>query len=163
MINSSKHSNCSICGTEITALNRMANRVIESADGEAHSFCRVIVAGMVPECPLYEGIEPRPCSNDCLQAQACQSDQECSCKCENMNCSVGQAVHALRLKGVVQWNGYLPGKLRAEVYRSAAEKATGAFAGLSDRAVSDMRRNVNWKLVYEYLCKLSSHRVYLPH
>lgn len=99
---------CRICGLEIESMDRMSGRVVSYRGGEAHSYCRVIKAGVVPDCPLADNVTPRPCTNQCLQAKNCPNAPECGCCCENLVCQIGQSVRVLRARGEVPWHGYVP-------------------------------------------------------
>ena len=99
---------CSICGMPIQQIDRVHGRVARTSNGEVHAYCRVIQLGMIPECPLYEGLQPKPCSNDCVQAKACPSKGCTNCVCDNVVCQIGQSVRALRAQGRLPLVGYVP-------------------------------------------------------
>jgi hypothetical protein len=107
-----KNNNCVICGLEFDSMHRRYNYVVKLREGEAHPHCKILRMGVVPECPFYENITPRPCSNECVQARLCPNSKKCNCKCENLGCDIGQSVIALRAEGKIPWKGYIPLEIR---------------------------------------------------
>ena len=144
---------CAICGLEISSLDRYSGRVVEMKNREVHSWCRVIKMGIVPECPLYNNITPKPCSNECVQARKCTSEEICNCKCENLLCQIGVSVRELRAKGMMPWQGYIPMKLRQDALQAERENS-------SELNEAGSSGNVDWRSIYQYLTGLSSHGVY---
>ncbi len=130
----------------------MYGRVVLCNEGEAHSYCRVMEAGDVPECPLADDITPKPCTNLCIQMQECTGKTGCSCHCENLLCQIGQSVRSMRSKGLISRKGYVPLELRWQTLRDIQ-------SGKLQIAVDPVGK-VDWKKVYEYLCGLSSHGAY---
>lgn len=103
---------CGICGLVIDDIDRMSGRIVDHRNGEAHSYCKDIADGIVPDCPLARSVSPQPCSARCVQARLCDNHPNCLCQCDNMLCQIGQAVRTLRGKGMVPWEGYVPKKMR---------------------------------------------------
>lgn len=107
-------NNCLICELEIESIDREYGRVVKWRGGEAHAYCRVIQAGVVPECPIPH---PTDCTNLCVQARACENQAFCGCKCENIHCQIGKSVRALRAKGLMPWEGYIPVKSEEDLHK----------------------------------------------
>jgi hypothetical protein len=146
---------CDICGLVISERHIERGRVLRSKKTMVHSFCKVIQEGIVPECPLYDGINPKPCSNLCIQAQACTNEDisNCRCKCENLDCSIGQSVRQLRSKGILPWSGYIPINLRYEYIQNILSR---------ERPPKGNKNKIKWLKIYDFLQSLSSHGVYKP-
>jgi len=101
-------AHCLICDLELKTIDRINGRVVEYQAGEAHAYCRLIRANVVPNCPLADQVTPRPCTDHCLQAKICTGAPECACCCDSLACRIGQAVRALRARGEVRWHGHAP-------------------------------------------------------
>ena len=103
---------CAICGLEIDSMDRMYGRAMEGKEGEVHVYCRLMEAGVVPECPLADSVVPKPCNKDCLQARMHSNRDTCGCECENVVCQIGKSVRALRSRHLIKWEGYVPTRMR---------------------------------------------------
>jgi len=101
-----KNITCNICLLPIQNIDEIHGRISKNENGTIHSYCNAINYGIVPECPLYENLEPKPCSNECVQAKTCETYNTCKCDCENSVCQIGQSVRALRSAGKIPWDGY---------------------------------------------------------
>lgn len=150
---------CIFCDLEIRDIDRYHGRVVELQNGEAHTWCRVINSGVVPECPLALSVKPPPCTNLCVQAQFAEPEEDCSSICENLLCQIGKSVRALRAFGKIDWDGYIPKEIRNEVFQEYVKKEKDKY-DLS--SYNDAKQRVDWPRVYDFLQGLSSHTVYKP-
>lgn len=89
---------CVICGLPIEGLDCLY-RVTQYKGVEVHSYCRVLILGSIPECPLSGGVQPAPECISCCQAMNCNKPGRCGCK--NMVCQIGKSVRALRSQGKI--------------------------------------------------------------
>lgn len=85
---------CAICGLPVEYVDRRSGRVARYKGAEVHSYCRVLITGSIPECPLSGNVQPLPECASCCQAMNCSKPGRCGC--ENMVCQIGKSVRALR-------------------------------------------------------------------
>lgn len=90
---------CVICGLPIEDMDRFFGRVTQYKSAEAHSYCRVLTTGAIPECPLSESLQPSPECTSCCQAMDCSKLPRCDC--QNLKCQIGHSVRVLREQGKI--------------------------------------------------------------
>lgn len=84
---------CAICDLEIDGMDIMHGRTSKFQGKTVHTYCRIFKMGIIPECPLADGIAPAPQCNLCCVANQCDIPGKCGCK--NKVCQIGVSMRKL--------------------------------------------------------------------